>query len=89
MNPLPPHLARIVEAPYPRFSEGEMAQRRGAVEALLAQAECDHLVFRGANRFGSAVQWLTQWPVLRRPEFTGCPPEPVIGPAFGRTRWRA
>ena len=25
--------------------------------------ECDHLVFCGANRVGSAVQWLTQWPV--------------------------
>jgi len=60
---LPPHLARIVEAEYPRFSEREMTRRRAAVEALLAQAECDHLVFCGANRFGSAVQWLTQWPV--------------------------
>ena len=40
-----------------------MARRRAAVEALLAQAECDHLVFCGANRFGSVVQWLTQWPV--------------------------
>src|SRR5689334_4481017 len=40
-----------------------MARRRGAVESLLAQAGCDHLLFCGANRFGSAVQWLTQWPV--------------------------
>lgn len=60
---LPPHLARIVEAEYPRFSEQEMARRRAAVEALLTQVECDHLIFCGANRFGSAVQWLTQWPV--------------------------
>ena len=60
---LPPHLARIVEAEYPRFSEQEMVRRRAAVEALLAHAECDHLVFCGANRFGSVVQWLTQWPV--------------------------
>jgi len=60
---LPPHLARVVEAEYPRFSEQEMTRRRAAIEALLAQAECDHLVFCGANRFGSAVQWLTQWPV--------------------------
>ncbi|MBI2714209.1 MAG: aminopeptidase P family protein [Rhizobiales bacterium] len=58
-----PHLARIVDAPYPRFSEPEMARRRAAVEELLARAECEHLVFCGANRFGSAVQWLTQWPV--------------------------
>jgi hypothetical protein len=60
MNPLPPHLARIVEAEYPRFSDAEMARRRAAIETLLAEAGCDHLVFCGANRFGSSVQWLTQ-----------------------------
>ncbi len=60
---LPPQLARIVDAEYPRFSDAEMTRRRAAVESLLAQAECDHLVFCGANRFGSVVQWLTQWPV--------------------------
>jgi Xaa-Pro dipeptidase len=60
---LPPNLARIVSAEIPRFSDAEMTRRRTAVEALLAEAECDHLVFCGANRFGSAVQWLTQWPV--------------------------
>ena len=60
---LPPHLTRIVEAEYPRFSDAEMSRRRTAVELLLAQADCDHLVFCGANRFGSVVQWLTQWPV--------------------------
>ena len=63
MPPLPSHLARIVEAVYPRFSAAEMARRRAAIEAVLACAECDHLLFCGANRFGSAVQWLTQWPV--------------------------
>src|SRR5215831_3029125 len=40
-----------------------MTRRRAAIEALLRRAECDHLVFCGANRFGSVVQWLTQWPV--------------------------
>ena len=60
---LSPHLARIVDAHYPRFSDGEMERRRAAVEALLAREGCDHLIFCGANRFGSAVQWLTQWPV--------------------------
>ena len=40
-----------------------MARRRAAIEALLAEQGCEHLVFCGANRFGSAVQWLTQWPV--------------------------
>jgi Xaa-Pro dipeptidase len=60
---LPAHLARIVDASYPRFSDAEMARRCLAVEDLLARAECDHLLFCGANRFGSVVQWLTQWPV--------------------------
>lgn len=40
-----------------------MARRRAAVETLLAEHACDHLIFCGLNRFGSAVQWLTQWPV--------------------------
>jgi Xaa-Pro dipeptidase len=57
------HLRPILEAEYPRFSDAEMTRRRGAVEALLMEAECAHLVFCGANRFGSAVQWLTGWPV--------------------------
>src|ERR1044072_6420645 len=56
---LPP----IIDADYPRFSAAEMARRRRAVEALLAEAGCEHLLFCGANRFGSAVQWLTGWPV--------------------------
>ena len=60
--PLPPRLKPIVEAQYPRYSAAEMARRRAAVEAALAAADCDHLVFYGANRAGSAVQWLTQWP---------------------------
>jgi Xaa-Pro aminopeptidase len=61
--PVPPRLKPILEAEYPRFSAAEMARRRAAVEAALAEAQCDHLVFYGANRAGSAVQWLTQWPV--------------------------
>ena len=56
-------LRPILDAEYPRFSEAEMARRRRAVEELLADAGCEHLVFCGANRFGSAVQWLTGWPV--------------------------
>ena len=63
MAGLPANLQAIVDAEYPRFSDGEMARRREAMEALLAQVQCDHLIFCGANRFGSSVQWLTQWPV--------------------------
>jgi Xaa-Pro aminopeptidase len=63
LPPLPPRLAQIVAAEYPRYSPREMARRRSAVADVLERAECDHLVFCGANRAGSSVQWLTQWPV--------------------------
>jgi Xaa-Pro aminopeptidase len=60
---LPAHLRAIHEADYPRFSDAEMACRRAVMTGLLLEAGLDHLVFCGANRFGSAVQWLTGWPV--------------------------
>jgi Xaa-Pro dipeptidase len=60
---LPARLRAILEADYPRFSATEMKRRRTAIEAMLADVGAEHLVFCGANRFGSAVQWLTQWPV--------------------------
>ena len=63
LSPLPADLQRLLDAEYPRFSDAEMAWRRAAVEAVLAEAGCEHLVFYGANRAGSVVQWLTQWPV--------------------------
>ena len=60
---LPPRLQRILEAEYPRFSANEMERRRTAIADLLAAHDLDHLVYCGFNRTGSAVQWLTQWPV--------------------------
>jgi Xaa-Pro aminopeptidase len=60
---LPPHLQSILESEYPRFSGVEMARRRAGIEKLLTEYALDHLVYCGANRFGSAVQWLTGWPV--------------------------
>jgi len=54
-----------VTALYPRFSDGEMARRRAALEAVMAEHGVAHLLVYGANRFGSAVGWLTRWPVTR------------------------
>jgi Xaa-Pro dipeptidase len=31
----------------------------------MAAREVDHLLIYGANRFGTAVGWLTRWPVTR------------------------
>jgi len=60
---LPKHLRAIHEAEYPHFSDAEMARRRTAIEELLKESGLDHLIFCGANRVGSSVQWLTGWPV--------------------------
>jgi Xaa-Pro dipeptidase len=60
---LPARLKPILEQPYPCFSPAEMAWRRAAIEAAMGEARADHLMVYGANRSGSAVQWLTQWPV--------------------------
>jgi Xaa-Pro dipeptidase len=52
-------------APYPRFSDAEMARRRGALAAEMESAGVEHAIVYGANRSGSAVGWLTRWPVTR------------------------
>ncbi|HXF89168.1 MAG TPA: M24 family metallopeptidase [Xanthobacteraceae bacterium] len=63
MAELPAHLQQLIAAEYPRFSDAEMTRRRAAMQAALIEAGAEHLVFCGYNRTGSAVQWLTQWPV--------------------------
>jgi Xaa-Pro aminopeptidase len=63
MIPLPPHLRALAQADIPRFSDVEMARRRTLMQQVMAEANAEHLVFCGYNRAGSAVQWLTQWPV--------------------------
>jgi Xaa-Pro aminopeptidase len=50
---------------YPRFSDAEMARRHEAVAAVMERCRVDHLLVYGANRFGTAVGWLTRWPVTR------------------------
>lgn len=49
----------------PSFSPAEMRRRREALASALRAAEIEHVVIYGANRAGSAVQWLTGWPVTR------------------------
>jgi Xaa-Pro dipeptidase len=73
---VPSALQAILNAEYPRFSDAEMARRRNAIEQLLAESGLDHLVFCGANRFGSAVQWLTGWPVTAEAVGVLTPGEP-------------
>src|ERR1700692_2153053 len=61
--PLPEKLQSLCDSECPPFSDSEMQRRRRLIGEMLVGVGCDHLVFCGANRFGSAVQWLSQWPV--------------------------
>ena len=42
-----------------------MKRRRVALAAAMAERDVDHLLLYGAERSGSAVAWLTRWPVTR------------------------
>jgi Xaa-Pro dipeptidase len=53
-----------VPAP-PAFSTTEILRRRRLVEDCAAERGLDAVVVYGANRAGSAVPWLTGWPVTR------------------------
>jgi Xaa-Pro dipeptidase len=51
--------------PYPRFSDAEMERRTAALDAAMAERDVKHVLVYGANRVGSAIGWLTRWPVTR------------------------
>lgn len=55
----------LLEAGWPRFSDGERRRRRAAILEAAARRDADVLVVYGADRAGSAVPWLTGWPVTR------------------------
>lgn len=48
-----------------RFSADEMARRRSALAEAAASHGVDRVVLYGAERSGTAVPWLTGWPVTR------------------------
>lgn len=50
---------------YPRFSAAEMSQRRNAIESAMESAGVEHLVAYGSARVGTAVQWISEWPVTQ------------------------
>jgi Xaa-Pro aminopeptidase len=52
-------------SPYPRFSPAEMERRHVALAAAMDEHRVEHVVVRGADRSGSAIGWLTRWPVTR------------------------
>jgi Xaa-Pro dipeptidase len=62
---------------YPRFSEGELQRRRQAIVEVMEAAGVAHLVAYGSERTGSAVQWLSEWPVTREAALVVTPGEPL------------
>ena len=63
---------------YPRFSDAEMSRRRAALTAAMAERNVSHALLYGANRSGSAVGWLTRWPVTREALVIVTPGEPDL-----------
>lgn len=55
----------LLEEEHPRFSDAEMRRRRDALVARCRAHDLDRLALYGANRAGTAVGWLTGWPVTR------------------------
>jgi len=51
--------------PYPRFSDAEIERRRAVLARAMAARGAKHAILYGANRTGSAIPWLTRWPVTR------------------------
>jgi Xaa-Pro dipeptidase len=70
------HLRALLDAEFPRFSVAELAARHERVLEVLAIAERRHLIVWGANRTGSAVQWLTRSPVSAEAAVIVTPGEP-------------
>jgi Xaa-Pro dipeptidase len=62
---LPPAPAGRPATPPPPFTAAETGRRRRRVEDCAAERGLDAVLVYGANRSGSAVPWLTGWPVTR------------------------
>lgn len=57
--------AGILVDGYPSFSEAELARRRVRLSEAAAERGAPRVLLVGADRSGSAVQWITGWPVTR------------------------
>jgi Xaa-Pro aminopeptidase len=55
----------MVDDLYPRFSDEEMAGRHRSMSEVMEAAGVPHLVVYGADRSGTAIPWLTEWPTTQ------------------------
>lgn len=61
-----------------RFSSREMRTRRERLEIEMDRAGVDHMLLYGAARNGSAVQWLSQWPVTQEAALVWAPGQEAV-----------
>jgi len=59
----------------PRFSDDELTRRRLAIEDVMADRGVDGLLVYGADRSGSAIPWLAEWPTTREAALVVTPGE--------------
>jgi Xaa-Pro aminopeptidase len=50
---------------YPRFSDEEMEGRHRSITEAMQTAGISHLIVYGADRSGTAIPWLTEWPTTQ------------------------
>jgi Xaa-Pro aminopeptidase len=55
----------MTDDPYPRFSSDEMKSRREMMLETMDEAGVSHLIVYGADRSGTAIPWLTEWPTTQ------------------------
>ena len=55
----------LLDGGYPRFRRDELSRRRAALLSAAGERGVDVVLLAGVDRTGSAVQWLTEWPVTR------------------------
>lgn len=60
------------------FSPAELARRHRALAEVLSAAGTSHALIYGAERAGSAITWLTGWPVTREAALLLSPGEPAV-----------
>src|SRR6185312_4302950 len=60
---------------YPAFGPAELSRRRAALAGVLAGRDARHALVYGAERSGTAIPWLTGWPVTREAALAFSPGE--------------
>lgn len=54
-------LASVLDQPFPRFSDAEIARRKQALAAIMGRYGVDQLIVSGEQKVGSGIPYLTGW----------------------------